>query len=76
MLCLCFGVFSGHFALNLENIGAGTFKYWTVGLSSRQWDERKFLIVYSEFKGGLTSGEADEHSVRCLRTKDVKMRMK
>jgi len=30
----------------------------------------------SEFKGSVTSGEDDEHSVRCLRAEEMKMRMK
>jgi len=71
-----FGVISGQFSFKLEKIGTETFKYWEVDLASRQWEERKFFDWVSEFKGGVTSGEGDEHSVRCLRTEEMKMRMK
>jgi hypothetical protein len=72
-----FGLFSGQFSFKLEKICAETFKYWKVDLSSRQWEERKFLIGFQSSKPvGLTSGKGDEHSVRCLRAEEIEMRMK
>jgi len=49
MLCLRFGVVSGRFAFKLENIGTEIFKFWEVGLSSRHWEERKFVIGFQSF---------------------------
>jgi hypothetical protein len=34
---------------------------------------RQVFDWVSEFKGGVTSGEGDEHSVCCLRAKEMKM---
>jgi hypothetical protein len=71
-----FGVVSGQCSFKLGKIGSETFKYWKVDFGEQTVGKTQVVDWISEFKGGVICGDDDEHSVRRLRAKEMKMRMK